>query len=79
MESTKRQKTDQINSNTKNQGDDGSDSDGTDPIEVQYVKTETGELQRRVNMPKKNRHRMRAHINPMNELTIEVPKNPKFA
>ena len=34
---------------------------------------------RRVNMPKKNKHRMRAHINPMNELSIAVPKNPSFA
>ena len=34
---------------------------------------------RRVNMPKKNKHRMRAHINPMNEITIAVPINPSFA
>lgn len=30
-------------------------------------------------MPKKNKHRMRAHINPMNEITIPVPKNPNFS
>lgn len=30
-------------------------------------------------MPKKNKHRMRAHINPMNELHIPVPMNPSFA
>ena len=30
-------------------------------------------------MPKKNKHRMRAHINPMNEITIPVPKNPSYA
>lgn len=29
-------------------------------------------------MPKKNKHRMRAHINPMGELTIPVPLNPSF-
>lgn len=29
-------------------------------------------------MPKKNRHRMRAHINPMNEITIAVPKNTEY-
>ena len=34
---------------------------------------------RRVNMPKKNKHRMRAHINPFNEVTIAVPKNPEYA
>ena len=34
---------------------------------------------RRVNMPKKNKHRMRAHINPMNEISIPVPKNPNFS
>jgi len=34
---------------------------------------------RRVNMPKKNKHRMRAHINPMNDLHILVPKNPSYA
>jgi hypothetical protein len=33
---------------------------------------------RRVNMPKKSKHRMRAHINPMNEIKIAVPKNPNF-
>lgn len=40
------------------------------------VKNETGELVRRVNMPKKAVHRMRAHINPLNEISIAVPKNP---
>ena len=30
-------------------------------------------------MPKKNKHRMRAHINPMNEIHIPVPKNPDYA
>ena len=34
---------------------------------------------RRVNMPKKAKHRMRAHINPMNEINIPVPKNPNYA
>jgi len=29
-------------------------------------------------MPKKNKHRMRAHINPMNEIHIPVPKNPDY-
>ena len=33
---------------------------------------------RRVNMPKKNKHRMRAHINPMNDLHMPVPKNPDY-
>jgi|TARA_B110001450_G_C17235941_1_gene325503 hypothetical protein len=33
---------------------------------------------RRVNMPKKNKHRMRAHINPMSDLHIELPRNPSF-
>lgn len=30
-------------------------------------------------MPKKNKHRMRAHINPFNEITIAVPKNPLYS
>ena len=30
-------------------------------------------------MPKKAKHRMRAHINPMNEISIAVPKNPAYA
>jgi len=34
---------------------------------------------RRVNMPKKAKHRMRAHINPMNEIKIGLPKNPNYA
>ena len=34
---------------------------------------------RRVNMPKKNKHRMRAHINPFNELHMAVPKNPSYS
>jgi hypothetical protein len=34
---------------------------------------------RRVNTPKKNRHRMRAHINPMNEISYPIPKNPEYA
>ena len=29
-------------------------------------------------MPKKNKHRMRAHINPMSDLHIQLPRNPKF-
>ena len=34
---------------------------------------------RKVSMPKKNKHRMRAHINPFNELNMPHPKNPEFA
>mmetsp|Transcript_16375 Transcript_16375/g.27709 ORF Transcript_16375/g.27709 Transcript_16375/m.27709 type:complete len:182 (+) Transcript_16375:121-666(+) len=33
---------------------------------------------RRVNMPKKGKHRMRAHINPMNEISIPLPRNPQY-
>lgn len=36
----------------------------------ELVQDEEGNMIRRVNMPKKNKHRMRAHINPMNELHI---------
>ena len=54
------------------------DSDSEDPIKEQFVTNEDGETVRRVNMPKKNKHRMRAHINPMNELHIQVPKNPLY-
>ena len=32
-----------------------------------------------VNMPKKNKHRMHAHINPFNSLTFACPRNPRFA
>lgn len=32
-----------------------------------------------VNMPKKNKHRMYAHINPFNTMTIAYPKNTRFA
>jgi tRNA (guanine-N7-)-methyltransferase len=34
---------------------------------------------KRVNMPKKNKHRMHAHINPFNALTIAHPRNTRFA
>lgn len=40
---------------------------------------EDGNMIRRVNMPKKSKHRMRAHINPMNEIHIPVPKNPDYS
>jgi hypothetical protein len=53
-------------------------SDSEDPIVETQVKNEEGEMIRRVNMPKKNKHRMRAHINPMNDLSIAHPKNPKY-
>lgn len=33
----------------------------------------------RVNMPKKNKHRMHAHINPFNALTMAHPRNTRFA
>lgn len=33
---------------------------------------------KRMKMPKKNKHRMHAHINPFNALTIPVPKDPSF-
>lgn len=55
------------------------DSDSEDPIIEEKVANEQGEMIRRVNMPKKNKHRMRAHINPMNELSIAFPKNPNYA
>jgi len=42
------------------------------------VLDEEGNMVRRVNMPKKRKHRMRAHINPMNEIHIPVPKNPDY-
>ena len=29
-------------------------------------------------MPKKNKHRMHAHINPFNTLTFAFPRNPRF-
>ena len=54
-------------------------SDSEDPIVEEKVENEKGEMIRRVNMPKKNKHRMRAHINPMNELSIAFPKNPSYA
>jgi len=31
---------------------------------------------KRIKMPKKNKHRMHAHINPFNALTIPVPRDP---
>jgi len=34
--------------------------------------------QKRVNMPKKNKHRMHAHINPFNPLSIPHPRNTRF-
>ena len=34
---------------------------------------------RRVNMPKKNEHRMHAHINPFQHLTWPTPLNPRFS
>ncbi len=33
---------------------------------------------RRVNMPKKNNHRMHAHINPFGMLNMPTPKNTRF-
>mmetsp|Transcript_27489 Transcript_27489/g.19864 ORF Transcript_27489/g.19864 Transcript_27489/m.19864 type:complete len:235 (+) Transcript_27489:148-852(+) len=33
---------------------------------------------KRIKMPKKNKHRMHAHINPFNTLNIPVPKDPSF-
>lgn len=34
---------------------------------------------KRVNMPKKNAHRMHAHINPFAPLHMPTPRNPRFA
>jgi len=33
---------------------------------------------KRVKMPKKNKFRMQAHINPFNPLTMPTPQNPRF-
>jgi len=35
--------------------------------------------QKRVNMPKKNAHRMHAHINPFTPLTMPTPMNTRYA
>ena len=48
-------------------------------IKETFEKDESGNMVRRVNMPKKAKHRMRAHINPMNEISIQVPKNPDYS
>ena len=37
-----------------------------------------GQAKRRVNMPKKNEHRMHAHINPFQHMTWPTPLNPRF-
>ena len=34
---------------------------------------------RRVNMPKKNEHRMHAHINPFQNMNMPFPMNPRYA
>jgi len=53
-----------------------SDSEGVE--ETMVKDTKTGNMIRYVNTPKKNKHRMRAHINPMNDIHIPVPKNPNY-
>ena len=37
------------------------------------------EPQKRVNMPKKNNHRMHAHINPFTPLNMPTPMNTSYA
>ena len=37
-----------------------------------------GQPKRRVNMPKKNEHRMHAHINPFQHVTWPTPLNPRY-
>lgn len=51
----------------------------SEEIEEELIKDESGKTIRKVNMPQKKKFRMRAHINPMNEIHIPVPKNPNYA
>lgn len=39
---------------------------------------DSNEGERHVNMPKKGKHRMRAHINPLGDMTMAFPLNPKW-
>ena len=49
-------------------------ADNADNVHLQEENVEI----KRVNMPKKNKHRMHAHINPFNTLTFAHPKNTRF-
>ena len=42
------------------------------------TKEEAGAPTKRVNMPKKNKHRMHAHINPFGQLQMAYPRNADF-
>lgn len=58
---------------------DTSNNQHSDSEQEEQIIGEDGKMIRRVNMPKKAKHRMRAHINPMNEIHIPVPKNPDYS
>merc|ERR1711957_430507 len=45
--------------------------------EVDQIEEDSSEI-KRVNMPKKNKFRMHAHINPFGNLTMPTPRNTRF-
>ena len=47
--------------------------------EIKSAAANQAEPTKRVNMPKKNKHRMHAHINPFAPLHMPTPQNTRFA